>query len=141
MRRSVLIKFLAGCCVICGILLGGFYWLQNNCNSNYIAAKCEQKIKSRCNPLALQSWATNLVANSARFTNALSSSIPVSEELKQIWKHRPSVFIREPRNDSEGYVYLAWGSGVLGHWGLSIGSPTFVPAQWDRQGVQWQPGI
>ncbi len=138
MTRPAVIKILAGGLVVACVILGGFYWLQNNWNSNYIAAKCEQRIKTQCGPAVLQSWATNLVAHAQDFTNTLSSSIPIPQGLQGIWKHRPAVFIREAQGEAEAYVYLFWGSGVLGHWGLSVGSPTFV---WDRQGVQWQPGI
>ena len=141
MRRPAIIKILVGCLVTVFVSVGGYYCLQNNFDSHYIASKCEQRVKAECSPVLLQSWATNLLARTREFTNSSSSEIPIPRELHDIWKHRPSVFIREARAESESYVYLVWGSGVLGHWGLSIGSPRFVPAEWDQQGVQWQPGI
>jgi hypothetical protein len=141
MTRPALIKILFGCLVVVCMLISGYYWLQNNWNSHYIAAKCEQRVKAECTPVILQSWATNLLGHAQDFTNSESSGIPIPRELQNIWKYQPSVFIREARGTSEAYVYLFWGSGVLGHWGLSIGSPTFAPADWDRQGVQWQPGV
>ena len=141
MTRPAIIKPLVGCLVTICALFAGFYWLQNNFNSDYIAAKCEQRVKAECSPVLLQSWATNLLAHAQDFTNSQSSAIPIPRELQGIWKHRPSVYIREARGASDAYVYLYWGSGVLGHWGLSVGSPTFVSAQWDQQGAQWKPGI
>jgi hypothetical protein len=138
MARSVVTKILVGCFLVISLILGGYYWVQNHWNSNYIAAKCEQRVKARCSPVLLQSWAANLIAHAQEFTN---SPIPVPRQLEGIWEHRPSVYIREARADSEAYVYVFWGSGGLGHWGMSVGSAKFVPASWDTQGVEWQPGI
>lgn len=36
----------------------------------------------------------------------------------------------------DGYVKIAWGSGVAGQWGLEIGKPTLV-----RQGIKWADGV
>jgi hypothetical protein len=39
-----------------------------------------------------------------------------------------------------GYVRVAWGSGFRGHWGLDVGSATFVGPYGD-QNERWRPGV
>jgi len=140
---------------ICILAALGF-WFYTEADSNYQAAQCERRVERRFKPQALQSWATNLMAlpngfsngpvciyrHSDRETNApIYTNLPPG--LYGIWNHqnRPYVSIREARAGKEGYVYLFWGSGILGHWGMSIGSPTFVPARTSDKMRLWEPGV
>ena len=158
MRQSHLLKIFGVGVIAALIIGGGAYWWRSMTDYNYIADRCERKIERRCDPRVLQSWATNLImrvslgetnsrvdlvgkAVSVDLPNGNSMRVTLPQGLDGIWRHRPAVVLREARGGEEAYVLLLWGGGMLGHWGMSIGSPSFVPAQWDRQGRQWKPGI
>lgn len=130
--------------VICVVCLGyaAYWWFQNELNSEHIAEQCEHRIEQMVDPYALQSWATNLLHTQPLGGTNFSGTFPAPASLQQIWKHRgPSVYIREASEGEEQYVYIFLGSGVLGHWGVSVGSPSFVPARPSYGSRMWKPGI
>ena len=141
--------------ILC-ILASMAFWFKTEADSNYIAAHCERTVERKCDPLALQAWALKLMAVPNGFSNGpvqiekqpyVETNAPIFAALPPglygVWKHQysPHVLIRDARDGEEGYIYLFWGSGMLGHWGMSIGSPTFVPAPSVDKMRLWKPGV
>jgi hypothetical protein len=150
--RMVLFRIFAILCILSSIA----FWFKTEADSNYIAGHCERTVERKCDPLALQVWAVKLMAVPNGFSNGpveidrqpyVKTNAPIFTDLPAglygVWKHQysPYVSIREARDGAEGYVYLFWGSGVLGHWGMSIGSPTFVPVPSGDKMRLWKPGV
>jgi hypothetical protein len=111
-----------------------------NFSSDYQATSCETAIQQTCNARELQSWATNLLTHEIDYTNAYPTAHP---SLTGIWKHRPSVQVRGTNwgNSGPGYVYISWGSGMLGGWGMAIGDQDLPAPAGIGVVRQWQPGI
>jgi hypothetical protein len=115
--------------------------LDRNWSSNYQARSCESAIETRCNAEELRNWALGLLENE----HAFATNRPTAHSsLQGIWKHKPSVEVRGAvwGNKGPGYVFIGWGSGVLGGWGLAIGSADLPPPRDIGDSVRpWKPGI
>jgi hypothetical protein len=150
--RMALFRVFATVCILGTLVLSVGYWFRTEASSVYNAQQCETRIEQRCDPLVLQAWATNLLTAPNGYSNGpvqiwRDTSDPIFVELPpglhDVWKKGriPSVSIRDARNEEEAYIYLFWGSGMLGHWGMSIGSPTFVPGPSGDKMRMWKPGV
>jgi hypothetical protein len=108
----------------------------------YIAKKCEKHIMDTVNPDELQQWALTLLKDHPPGTTNVHGPFDAPLYLTKIWEgHRPSVYTREGSANEEPYVYVFWGGGEIGHWGLSIGSPNFIPSDPAHGGERWKSGI
>jgi hypothetical protein len=109
-------------------------------SSEYQATSCERAVEKSCAPEELRSWATNLLSREGDYA---SNRPPAHPSLVGIWKHRPSVQIRGTNwgNKGQGYVYVSWGSGVLGGWGMAIGAPDLPPPPGLNAAKEWRPGL
>ena len=134
-------KFLKICLLAVTVMSLGAYLIRCNHNwsSDYQATSCEAAIQKTCDPQELRSWATNLLAHEIDYVSNYPSAHP---KLIGIWKHRPSVQIRGTNwgNTDPGYVYVSWGSGVLGGWGMAIGAPDLPAPPGIGSVNRWQPG-
>jgi hypothetical protein len=141
------------------VIAGGrYYFLQweKGWDVNYDADKCEQSIKQNGDPFQLQAWATNLIAQPDGSSNGpvwvanhdhdTFTKLPsclyglgISGDKQSV----PSLAVMGGTDGEDPYVKLFWGGGMLGHWGMVIGSPTFVPVFFPKTAVvkQWKPGI
>jgi hypothetical protein len=120
-------------CVALGIAF--YVWFQHHWSSKYQAERCESKIERSCDPAVLRVWATNLLAHASDYS---SNKPPVHPSLVTVWHRAPYFLVR----DREGYVLVAWGSGVLGGWGMAIGSPELkCPLGLGDSVREWKPGI
>ena len=150
--HMALFRVFAVLCILASIA----FWFKTEADSNYIATHCERTVERKCDPLALQEWAVKLMAAPNGFSNGpvrihqepyVETNAPIYAALPPglygVWKHQysPHVSTVVPTGGGEPSVYLFWGSGVLGHWGMSIGSPTFVPAQSGDKMRLWKPGV
>jgi hypothetical protein len=111
-----------------------------NLSSEYQAASCEEAVEKLCTPEQLRAWATNLLNRESEYA---SNRPPAHPCLVGIWKHRPSVEIRGTNwgNQGPGYVFVGWGSGVLGGWGMAIGAPDLPPPPELSSTKEWRPGL
>jgi hypothetical protein len=150
--RMALFRAFAVVCILATI---GF-WFKTEADSNYIATYCERAIERNCDPLALQAWAVKVATLPNGFSDGpvrihqqpyVETNAPIFAALPHglygVWKHQysPHVSVVEPTGGGERFVYLFWGSGVLGHWGMTIGSPAFVaPPSGDKMRL-WKPGV
>jgi hypothetical protein len=132
---AIAVTVAVGACV-------AFRWFNNTNNPRLIAGKCETRIKQSVDPGALQEWATKLLAQYpvGRTNNAGPFDAP--SYLIGIWpKGPPDVYLKGGYRGEEPYVYVFWGGGAIGHWGLSVGSRTFVPMNSGYSVRQWKPGV
>lgn len=105
------------------------------------AAKCERRVEAAVDAVALQAWATNLLDRYSLAKTNYGGPFPVYAPLKNIWDDAPpSVTIQGGGDQGEEFVYVFWGAAA-GHWGLSIGKPSFVPSSRERGGRMWKPGV
>ena len=141
---------------VLGIFAAIIFWFKTEADSNYIAEHCERTVERKCDPAELQAWAVKLMSLPVGASNGpievhrqvyvepnSRTYVDVPHGLYGVWKHQysPHVSIRDATEREEGYIYLGWGSGVLGHWGLAIGSSTFVPAPSGDKMRLWKPGV
>jgi hypothetical protein len=126
------------------VLAGGyaaFHWYISHASSSYNADLCVRRIEQTIDPLALQSWAGDLLRQNVPGDIKFENRAGLLAKLDAVWdKSHPSVYLREGNIGEENYIFVFWGSGVMGHWGLYVGSPTFVPNDMDKC-RQWKPGI
>ena len=126
--------------VVCGY--AAVHWFKSHLDSGHIADQCERRVEQTIDPANLQSWATNLLQQYPPGHTNYAGPFALLAGLTNVWAQRqPSVYLREANNGEEQYVYVFWGSGGLGHWGLSIGSPKFVPTNPRNGSREWKPGI
>jgi hypothetical protein len=126
--------------VVCGY--AALQWFRSHLDSGSIADQCERRIEKTIDPTMLQSWATHLLQQYPPGRTNFAGPFALPTGLANVWEQgKPSVYLREATNGEEEYVYVFWGSGVLGHWGLSVGSPTFVPKNPKSGTRMWKPGI
>ena len=129
-----------------------YEWLRASADPYWNAQQSRRRIEKRLDPSLLQSWATNLLNQYSAQTNfgpVFYVQAPVPTGSEQIWMHRsPQVILRDGESDGERYVCLCWGSGMLGRWGLALGSPRFVLKVGMESGDPpdlaprlWKPGI
>jgi hypothetical protein len=110
-------------------------------SSEYQAQHCENAVEQSCDPEALRQWAIRLLEMETTFQDSHPVHIPC---LEKAWKRSPRIEIRGPRwgNSGPGYVWVGWGSGVLGGWGLAIGAEDLPPPPETRGSIRkWQNGI
>ena len=99
-----------------------------------------ERVEVSVDPIALQMWATNTLAQHAR------GDIPVSEipdYVRRITRQSPAVSVSSAGDDgARSCVWIVYGGG-FGHWGLKVGGPDFrVPADTDwSYYIEWKPGI
>ena len=126
--------------LVCGY--AAVHWFKSHLDSGHIADQCERRVEQTIDPGALQLWATNLLQQYPPGRTNYVGPFILPAGLSNVWAQgQPSVYLREANNGEQQYVYVFWGSGVLGHWGLSIGSPTFVPANPGNGSRLWKPGV
>lgn len=129
------IGFIATC--FCAAVL----WFNNTMNPQYIAATCERRTESGVDPEVVRAWATNLLKQYAVGSTNYMGPFDPPVNLCGIWKRsRPSAFIRGGYDYEEPYMFVVWGAAA-GHWGLSVGSPTFVPPDASQGDRLWRRGI
>jgi hypothetical protein len=122
---------------LCTLLLAGC----DGYSSGSIAARCERRIEATVDPVALQSWAMNLLATYSIVKTNYGGPFAPYPGLKNIWEDAPpSVCILGGDTQGEEFVCVIWGAAA-GRWGLSIGKPAFVPSMPARGGRMWKPGI
>lgn len=121
---------------------GVIQWFNENMNPRYIATKCERRIEETIDPAALQSWATNLLANHPDGSNYENGALRAFPGLKKIWKKGgPSgVSIQGGGREEDRFVFITWGDAG-GHWGLSVGPTSFVPYIPQHGSRMWKPGV
>lgn len=110
-------------------------------DSEYQANECEEKVQQAFQPEALREWAAELLANDEQYQDR--TKVPIPSGLRQIWKRPPSVEIRGKiwGNKGPAYVWVRWGSGVLGRWGMAIGPADLAPPPEITNARKWQDGI
>jgi hypothetical protein len=106
-----------------------------------MASDCERRVETRVDPVALQAWATNLLDQYSITKTNYGGPFPLYPPLKKIWDQAPPT-VGILGGDTQGgeFVCVIWGSAA-GHWGLSIGKPSFVPSIPQRAGRMWKTGI
>jgi hypothetical protein len=151
-KHSPLLRLLAFIFVLAAFV----FWLRTEWDTNYIADHCEYRIERNCDPLVLQAWAAKLITAPNGFSNGpvrtyrhpyIETNGPIFVDLPRglygVWRPEnvPYLAIIGAQGGKEGFVDVVWGSGILGHWGLSIGSTTYVPAPVHKKMRLWKPGI
>ena len=108
---------------------------------SHMASQCERRVEASVDPVALQTWATNLLDQYSVTKTNYGGPFPLYPPLRNIWdKGSPNVGILGGDTQGEEFVCVIWGAAA-GHWGLSIGKPRFVPSIAERRGRMWKPGI
>ena len=126
--------------VLCGA--GGFYFLKSTLDSQFVSRRCEKTIEQTVDPETLRSWATNLLVEYPPNVTNIDLDSEVPESLKRIWtRGTPHVSLKPAGASEAEHVDIVWGSGVLGHWGLLIGSPNFVAIDPRMKKRLWKAGI
>jgi hypothetical protein len=106
------------------------------------ANMCESKVRREVDPVALQSWATNLLAAHLPWKTNYAGPFEPPVYLKHIWSRRqPSVYIQGGYNGEDPYVRVFWGGGGAGHWGLLVGSSSFSGGGSPEARVLWTNGM
>ena len=141
MRIPGISRWIVVVALVVALATGCVLWLDRSFNPQSVAMRCERKIQEKVDPIALQSWATNLLQQYAPERTNYAGPFVAPVSLQSIW-HRsgPSVYIRGGYHDEAPYVFISWGAAG-GHWGLSVGSPTFVPANPSDGTRKWREGI
>jgi hypothetical protein len=130
-----ILSFIGVCCC------GGYLWLISKMNPRYVASGCESRIRRSVDPESLRAWATNLLARYPIGRTNYMGPFDPPPSLDHIWERgRPSVYIRGGYHDEEAFVFISWGAAA-GHWGLSVGSPTFTPLDTSNGDKAWKAGI
>ena len=124
--------------IVCFVLLvpGQFLWFR------FMTHRWESQIRHNQNPAELQTWAVQILevyghsnieaATIIMLTNKPPAGIPTTSD-------RPRVAIVSGAwsGQNEDYVSFGWGSGVVGGFGVYVGSTNFVC----RSAEMWKPGI
>jgi hypothetical protein len=120
------------------LVLGGCQWWRTHADSSYIANRCQRRIRNSADPAELQAWAEDLLRRYPPDTTNYSGPLAPPHGLEDVWSHPPSVVLIASSPAHEAHVRLLWGSGVLGHWGLWLGSTNLVAA---GNCERWQSGV
>ena len=105
------------------------------------AEDCQSRIEKEVDPGPLQNWATNLLATYSLARTNYNGPFPLPSILKRrCGGTLPSISTQGADGREEAFVYVVWGAAV-GHWGISVGSPTFTPAMPEHGDRPWKPGI
>lgn len=107
--------------------------------------RIEGKLKTRITPEEIRSWGTNVLEEKRPGFSSyeeLRTNLPAS--LRGVFKHPPRVVINESPTNENGQVEhrwltVWWGSGLLGHCGLEIGSTNFLGSS--KGGDEWAQGV
>jgi hypothetical protein len=111
-------------------------------NPSVTAKECEQRISKKIDVVVLQAWATNLLIQYPVGRTNYAGPFQVPEYLTSVCPGRkPSVYIQGGYYGEESYVRVFWGGGGIGHWGLEIGTPTFIPRRSEETITEWKPGV
>lgn len=121
-----------------GLVLGGCHWWRTHADSRYIASRCERRIRKSADPAELQIWAADLLLRYPPASTNYVGPFTLPRGLDDVWSHRPFVALLESSPTHEAHVRVLWGSGVLGHWGLWLGSTSMVAV---GNCDIWQPGV
>ena len=125
--------------ILCGFL--GIEWVNSTQNVAHIAAKCQRRVEETVDPAALQAWAADLLDRYAAGKTNYGGPFPPFPPLAHVWERdAPSTFILGGDSGEESFVCVSWGAAA-GHWGLSVGKPTFVPSIPAHGSKMWKPGI
>ena len=106
--------------------------------------RIEEKLKARITPEEIRRWGTNVLEeNRSGFASYEELPTNMPDSLLRVFKHPPYVVINESPTNENGQVKhrwltVWWGSGLLGHCGLEIGSTNFLGA---RVGDEWAGGV
>jgi hypothetical protein len=133
---KTIVALLIGACAY-----GAVQWFNNTLNVRYIATKCERRIEKTADPLALQAWATNLLDHYSISKTNYGGPFPPFPALANVWERDgPITFILGGDGQEESFVCISWGAAA-GHWGVSVGQPSFVPLIPEHGSRMWKPGI
>jgi hypothetical protein len=119
---------------------GVVQWLKNSFDVPYVISKCERRIVKTIDPSALQAWATNLLDHYPIGRTNYNGPFRPMAGLEKIWEVPPSVCILGGQQGEEPFVCIRWGAAA-GHWGLSVGSASFVPHIPEDRSKIWKPGV
>jgi hypothetical protein len=102
----------------------------------------ESQIRHNQNPSELQSWATTLLqsyghSNIQQSTIIMVTNKPPGGIPNASTGPRVALISGEWSGENEDYVSLGWGSGVVGGFGVYVGSTNFVCHSKDM----WKAGI
>jgi|SRR5208337_3539402 len=135
MNGASSVKFLTAICSA-GFLVSGCGY-----SPSWVAGQCERRVEASVDSHALQDWATNLLNQYSITKTNYGGPFPLYPPLKNIWDQAPpTVGLLGGDTQGEEFVCVIWGAAA-GHWGLSIGRPSFVPSIPERGGRMWKPGI
>src|SRR4051812_29918288 len=98
-----------------GAIYGLIRWKVSEWSPQDNARNCEERVRKRIDPAALQSWATNLLfVHPPSVTNYSPRRSEIPVELLNVWRHGPPrISLRESLNGEQEHVYIFWGSGSL----------------------------
>jgi hypothetical protein len=107
-----------------------------------VADNCENQVRKSVNPGVLQAWATNLLAQYTIGDRNYIGPFAPPDYLKSIWRKKPpTVYIHPEGRGEEVHVRIFWAGGGMGHWGLLVGGPTFVPKSYGEEQKKWKDGL
>ena len=107
------------------------------------ARLCEERIKKNIDPLTLQSWATNLLVVYGTDRTNFAGPFPSPDYLARVCADgAPGIYIQGGYSNSPSFIRVFWGAGGSGHWGILIGTRSYVPQTYEAPSVvSWAPGI
>jgi hypothetical protein len=144
-------KAVAVALVIGVLICSAWIWARRESNPSLNAERSRIRIEKTIDARELQLWATNLLkrySSVPEFGGFFPVTTQIPEGLDKIWKKRqPEIILRDGLKGADRYVCIAWGSGMLGRWGLAVGSTNFVllpgmeadPSE--KPPSAWKPGI
>jgi hypothetical protein len=99
-------------------------------------------IREKIDVAVLRGWATDLLNRYPEGETNYNGPFDAPSYLSNVCQNRkPSVYIQGGFYGEERFVRAFWGSGTMGHWGLKIGSPSFVPRKSDDLDTKWVAGV
>lgn len=106
------------------------------------AYRCKSFVEKSVGENELRSWALAAIYVDSKSAQDSYHKVGCPQFLQNVWKRGlPSIYVREARGDEKAHVMIAWGSGFMGHWGLLVGAPDFVPVAPGVQVRKWKEGI
>lgn len=136
MRRTRIKLAIVGVCFLALI----WYWRTHLTYAGEVS-RFEAKIRREVNPTNLQAWAEGLLHRySASNVADVTYRVPVLPDYieRLSTRHHSGVVVPRP-SGQDAFVRIIWGGGMLGLWGLHIGSTNFVDPYTESE--VWRPGI
>jgi hypothetical protein len=123
-----------------------FRWIKGENGAHQHVNDLAEDVKEVVDPSELQHWAVSILQETPQATSQPSISkdkVPASIRNLTSGPSPLAGALCDPGSVQDRSVWLVWGGGLDGRWGIRVGSPTFkiVPTPDDNYYIEWKPGI